>query len=870
MGRIAVALIVSSWVIPISILVNRIVPEPYMDEIFHIPQAQQYCKGNFASWDPMITTPPGLYYLSLAHVASLFPGMFFVRGVSLFSELCSTAILRSVNGVLAILCSVIVYEIITLLRPNIDERKATIFAVVLALYPLHWFFTFLYYTDVASLTTVLAMYLACLKKKYHLSALLGAYAVFIRQTNIVWMLFVACTGVMDITLTHQRESVKVDNLNTTGNKTGHSVPNNHIIVGSNMRRRKPNSAVDNSKSSMTSALTYSTSHPSGFLDEIKAICLTSWNMKSKLLFSFSPFFIVLVAFVAFVRWNGSVVLGAKEAHAVSPHFAQLMYFSLVSSLALAPLHFSLDQAVHLFWSFWKKRPLGFCQWIVALTAGFLSVHSYRKARPKIWVLAYFLATAAVLVPAPLIEFRYYTIPFYFLMLHSHTVDIQSLVLIGLGYVARRKASEMANVNPNLRLRGLFLWWRKWGKKDWAIAAVGFSIIVFILTYLSRPLPLPLDPAATTSTTDNLVGLTLLHNARDRGALCLDGSLPGYHFRKGFGSGSNSWILHIEGGGWCNTIGSCLQRKSTALGSSSYMDHEVPFSGILSHQSSQNPDFFNWNKVKIRYCDGASFAGHSQYEFKNGTKLLFRGHLIWEALMDELLSIGLSNAKQALLSGCSAGGLATLIHCDDFRELLPKDATVKCLADAGFFLDEKDVLGNNTMGSFYRDVTQLQGVVKSLRKNCITRMDPYKCLFPQEIIKETRTPIFLVNPAYDFWQIQHILVPDASDPQGYWKRCRMNLRYCNPSQMEILQGFRSSMLKALSDFQQKKEGGLFINSCFIHCQTWMAETWHSSTSPRMNDKTIAESVGDWYFNRNIVKQIDCPYPCNPTCYNMDFT
>lgn len=116
------------------------------------------------------------YYHSLAHVASLFPGMFFIRGVSLFSELCSTPILRSVNGVLAILCSVIVYEIITLLRPNIDERKATIFAVVLALYPLHWFFTFLYYTDVASLTTVLAMYLACLKKKYHLSALVKELA----------------------------------------------------------------------------------------------------------------------------------------------------------------------------------------------------------------------------------------------------------------------------------------------------------------------------------------------------------------------------------------------------------------------------------------------------------------------------------------------------------------------------------------------------------------------------------------------------------------------------------------------------------------------------------------------------------------------
>lgn len=43
--------------------------------------------------------------------------------------------------------------------------------------------------------------------------------------------------------------------------------------------------------------------------------------------------------------------------------------------------------------------------------------------------------------------------------------------------------------------------------------------------------------------------------------------------------------------------------------------------------------------------------------------------------------------QALLSGCSAGGLSTLIHCDDFRALLPKGATIKCLADGALFLDE---------------------------------------------------------------------------------------------------------------------------------------------------------------------------------------
>ena len=30
------------------------------DEIFHIPQAQQYCRGYFLEWDPKLTTPPGL------------------------------------------------------------------------------------------------------------------------------------------------------------------------------------------------------------------------------------------------------------------------------------------------------------------------------------------------------------------------------------------------------------------------------------------------------------------------------------------------------------------------------------------------------------------------------------------------------------------------------------------------------------------------------------------------------------------------------------------------------------------------------------------------------------------------------------------
>lgn len=31
------------------------------------------------------------------------------------------------------------------------------------------------------------------------------------------------------------------------------------------------------------------------------------------------------------------------------------------------------------------------------------------------------------------------------------------------------------------------------------------------------------------------------------------------------------------------------------------------------------DFFNWNRVKVRYCDGASFSGDSQDEVSESMK-----------------------------------------------------------------------------------------------------------------------------------------------------------------------------------------------------------------------------------------------------------
>lgn len=367
----------------------------------------------------------------------------------------------------------------------------------------------------------------------------------------------------------------------------------------------------------------------------------------------------------------------------------------------------------------------------------------------------------------------------------------------------------------------------------------------------------------------LVNMTIVRNASALGALCLDGSLPAYHIHRGFGAGAKNWLLQFEGGGWCNDIESCLDRAKTRRGSTRLMSKWEVFSGILSNNASLNPDFYNWNRVKLRYCDGASFAGDAVYE--NETSLLyFRGQKIWEAIILDLLPKGLGQARKALLSGCSAGGLASFLHCDDFTKYVPSNASVKCLSDAGFFLDERDISLNHTMRSFYKDLVSLQGVEKNLDKNCTGSLPfPELCIFPQYALRFITPPFFILNSAYDVYQFHHGLVPPSADPRGHWNRCKLNPAACDPDQLDILQGFRHDMLVALALFYKYSgRGGMYINSCFAHCQSESQDTWFGVDSPRIHNKTIAEAVGDWYFSRRITnKEVDCAYPCDTTCHNL---
>ncbi|CAL4972721.1 unnamed protein product [Urochloa decumbens] len=393
----------------------------------------------------------------------------------------------------------------------------------------------------------------------------------------------------------------------------------------------------------------------------------------------------------------------------------------------------------------------------------------------------------------------------------------------------------------------------------AAAAPLLALLLLVVVYSRSPL--------TTVSSPERVDLTLVADAREKGAVCLDGTPAGYHLRRGSGSGAHNWLIYLEGGGWCNTVQSCSGRKTNRFGSSKFM-RAVKFSGILSNDHLENPDFYDWNIVVVRYCDGASFSGDAEGEDLAGNKLFFRGLRIWETVVDELMGKGMDTAKQALLTGCSAGSLAALLHCDDFSERFPHEVSVKCLSDAGFFIDVKDLSGERSMKSFINGVIKLQNVREVLPKDCLQNKDPT--------------------------EIQNVLAPNGSYPGQAWSSCKANIRNCSSTQIDVLHGqssfsisllstligdvsldaadfsflvagFKNKLVSELKVAEDNKNWGLFIDSCFTHCQTPFNISWHSPISPRLGDKTIAEAVGDWYFGRRQdVNYIDCKYPCNPTC------
>ncbi|KAK4174958.1 family 59 putative glycosyltransferase [Triangularia setosa] len=277
------------------LLVNRYVPEPYLDEFFHIPQAQTYCEGKYRQWDDKITTPPGLYLFSVVY-----------SNISMLT--CETSNLRfhNLSVVLAIVFAAA--QCRSLIESRQAERGGKDASSSLSLYSLHtaintalmpvvFFFSGLYYTDPLSTLVVLLSYCHHLQRigperpgllSDVWTIVLGVSALFMRQTNVFWVV-VYMGGLEAVHILRSVKSGAQEFLTTL-----HDPP-------------------------------LSNSGPDDWLFCLLTIAVTALCNPVKVMHQIWPHVIILGLFVGFVAWNGGVVLGDKSNHIATIHLAQMLY-----------------------------------------------------------------------------------------------------------------------------------------------------------------------------------------------------------------------------------------------------------------------------------------------------------------------------------------------------------------------------------------------------------------------------------------------------------------------------------------------------------------------------------------------------------------
>lgn len=404
-------------------------PTPYLDEVFHIPQAQKYCAGNFTEWDPKITTLPGLYFLT---VGTLKPISWFLSD----PDVCSSVYtLRCINVALS---TGLLYVTGCLMqqihghKSEMDEVRGILTAINMCVFPILYFFNFLYYTDVMSTFLVLFTYLLSLHERHILAAFTGFLAVCVRQTNIVWVAFFGLLVLAEVL--------------------------------------KENASGSKKKFPITVVRTYK------YLELLWVnSCKTALASRAagkvlamSLLKKLVGYFLVGAAFIAFVLWNGSIVVGDKQAHQASLHLTQLMYFSafvlffmfpiamphlltlletlrrrafqvvfgLVVILAVIHLNtiahpYLLADNRHYTFYIWK-RIINREWWSRYLMApvyllGCFFIASILKRTDFVFQLGFLFCLVANIVPQSLLEFRYFIIPYLLLRLQVPKLEIWQLM-----------------------------------------------------------------------------------------------------------------------------------------------------------------------------------------------------------------------------------------------------------------------------------------------------------------------------------------------------------------------------------------------------------------------------------------------------------
>lgn len=366
--------------------IDKIVPEPYMDEIFHIKQAHEYFKGNWRNWDPMITTPPGLYIISVL----------LLRGFRVEFNVNTLRLLNVIVGVGVFLTTVLINFSTKSSFPN--ERS-----LLVTLLPNLFIFFGLYYTDAGSVLLCLAAHYALIKKRTWLYLFTASLSLLFRQTNIIWVaLFSVADQICrevggDLNAFWKKKSLYVNHFGLAGFLIGIFAIGVFLNGGS---------VALGDKQSHSPSL-----HLAQFFYCNTTIAIFCWPfLRLKRLNASRIFSFLLISLLAFVAVQvGSIAhpyILADNRHWTNFIWRRALKHEIIRYL-LVPIH----------------------------SSAILLISDCLIHRGLVWVLGYFTTCAIVLIPSPLIEPRYYILPLVFFLLNCRITSKKQVALQIVIFVA---------------------------------------------------------------------------------------------------------------------------------------------------------------------------------------------------------------------------------------------------------------------------------------------------------------------------------------------------------------------------------------------------------------------------------------------------
>jgi len=350
-------------------------------------------------------------------------------------------------------------------------------------------------------------------------------------------------------------------------------------------------------------------------------------------------------------------------------------------------------------------------------------------------------------------------------------------------------------------------------------------------------------------------------AEPNAAKCLDGSPAVYYIKLGTAGagGTDKLMVHFGGGSWCIGKLNCSHRAIQELGSSLYGDYVGGMQAYLnpyiksdtyfSDSQVENPEFYSHTKVFVRYCDGGSFAGHKPFD--PNFPLYFRGKLIVDAVFEDLFELDerFKEAKDVVITGGSAGGMAVFLNIDRIKKRYFPDSFVMGIPNAGYFPGTQLI---NAQGIHWSHemltMAELHGITHpggSLEgSKCLSnKAVPAWCIFPSLIVQYIETPMFIVNSVFDSYVSQYALgIPIACGVAGA----------CYPPSgvhaIHQMHALRQNILSSLAIAPTVVSGrsAYFTHACPTHGEQLNSPgRWKKLQNPADRQWTLYKTLNLWH-------------------------